>query len=1120
MSVLSSRLDVARTRLSARTGPDAEPAHGPLRLTIQKVSGEHRRSSRRPKPHGGAPRRTPAGSRPGHDLLTSHFEVGSRGAVLAALKQRSLSAPQRREVEVQLLEPHRSSNRSADGGHKGALGGAFSMSNGGTAAAAVGEDRRGVGRGQQLDAIDGEDGASGRGLSKMEALHDRRPELQVSEPLGGDHLVFPAGAHCLRPSLACASQNRPLRSALGIVTRRTPDDPARRGAQQVDVAATVINPSARAGMETDPVTKATCTDHTREERRPTVVSVATQANDSLAATEAGPAQTESGPALEEARQLLRRLQRQKKVLDENLETVERFRTGELLHCQLEALAANSESSERARVKRTVDAWIHLIGKDVQDKMEAEAANRRTFPSGAAAGRSSARPGRPASALKGSGSGRTPAGRGLRSQPAAPRRAAQPGPVSFDAADDESYLTRLYGRAPHDVPTPGLKRSPPLRLSSVTAPVNRKPRPPAVDAAKGAKVKPSPPPPLRPAPAQPQPPRLTSTPMAIPLARPRRGPSPRCQQTGTSCPVALPLVEHAAPDPPAADSPATHSHALDPSSQLSPVPTEEHEELVTELGGAPDDACEGDLSFRNVKNLVKLDSPVCQEQAEPEDAVEARPPSSIAVEMVGRRSKEEQEGGSGFPGTDFLSIADVGQEVVAMEECAAGEEAVLLDGGPSPSPVVYRGPVFPPENHIALPVPHHSPAPDLDENMLNRMVQWVEQQLMSRLISNQFPPSLPVSDQNDQSDVEERSLTSDIVEAAGGGGLQFFVDAGICVDSPLVKELVHEVLAEMMDQVLVPREAPVPGPTLGQGPKPGSNPESGVASFFQEKTVPVVVTPLPTPLPSPVPSIRDPIPFSTPPRSEPTSLLIEDSPWPIITARPEPISTPVGSPEADLFGEIPPAVHQALTPASSEKASLSLDEEEDHLDAHTQPLVVQDEEKPVALPPHAPSPVAPPQQADPEPSSSASEDTTSSANSSTVTGSDTGLKLVSEGELLISFNRTDAITDEATSSSSLQDVDLDPPSEGQVKARTIEGQGAELSAGEVTRSATPRLDGEIDRSADALFEATEESFDYDLTPVPGRTPTSDLQSEPSQAFPLGARSPSSENPEGECSAISL
>ncbi|XP_062296758.1 protein TALPID3, partial [Scomber scombrus] len=42
---------------------------------------------------------------PGHDLLTSRFTAGGRGVVLAALKQRSHSAPRRREVKVQLLEP-------------------------------------------------------------------------------------------------------------------------------------------------------------------------------------------------------------------------------------------------------------------------------------------------------------------------------------------------------------------------------------------------------------------------------------------------------------------------------------------------------------------------------------------------------------------------------------------------------------------------------------------------------------------------------------------------------------------------------------------------------------------------------------------------------------------------------------------------------------------------------------------------------------------------------------------------------------------------------------------------------------------------------------------------------
>lgn len=44
--------------------------------------------------------------------------------------------------------------------------------------------------------------------------------------------------------------------------------------------------------------------------------------------------------LEEAGQVLRQVQRQKKVLEENLEALLRAQRGELLHCQLEALAAD------------------------------------------------------------------------------------------------------------------------------------------------------------------------------------------------------------------------------------------------------------------------------------------------------------------------------------------------------------------------------------------------------------------------------------------------------------------------------------------------------------------------------------------------------------------------------------------------------------------------------------------------------------------------------------------------------------------------------------------------------------------------------------------------------------
>ncbi|XP_023257156.1 protein TALPID3-like [Seriola lalandi dorsalis] len=54
-------------------------------------------------------RKLSAGTRsdqqPGHDLLTSRFAAGGRGVVLAALKQRSHSAPHRREIKVKLLDP-------------------------------------------------------------------------------------------------------------------------------------------------------------------------------------------------------------------------------------------------------------------------------------------------------------------------------------------------------------------------------------------------------------------------------------------------------------------------------------------------------------------------------------------------------------------------------------------------------------------------------------------------------------------------------------------------------------------------------------------------------------------------------------------------------------------------------------------------------------------------------------------------------------------------------------------------------------------------------------------------------------------------------------------------------
>ncbi|XP_037097894.1 protein TALPID3 isoform X2 [Syngnathus acus] len=1063
MSVLLSRVDVTRNRLSARTSPDAGPAPGAVRLTTQKTRGVHQRSSgdakRGRKAHRGALCRTLAGSQRGEcdvtpmdfygrDLLTSHFEEGSRGVVLAALKQRSLSshsAPQKREVKVQLLDPQQSSNSNsslnAAGAHKRAQ---LLSANPGEDFSRSKEGCMVVGACQQVDNIDREGWASGRGLSRMEVLHNHQLELQ----------------------------NQLLQSALSIVTRYTPSDPSPPANQQGDPTAAIINPSAKTSVETDLVTMATHTDHTREERCAKVVSVATYSNDSpaaLANEAAGSVRVESEPVmasmLEEARQLLRQLRWRKKVLDENLESVERERGGEVLHCQLKALVANSESSEQARIKKTVDAWIHLIGKDIQPKIQEEGPNSRSVV--------------PVNGLRGTGSKRTATGRGLRCQQAAPRRA----PPS-----DESYLTRLYGRAPRAVPTPGLQRSPSLHLNSMGAPAQRKPRLLAVDGVKGQTCW---------RPQTRQSPRLTSAapakapsaPMAIPLAHPRIGPSPRCHKTVTSLPVEhaapelpspacpapdSPALLHATPDPPALEHHATPDPpVLDPPSRLSSGPLEECEELVVQLGSAPVEGPD-----------VKQDSPLHQERVESVE-VEAHPAPSVTVETVRKIREEDSDVDARFPGSEFLSAADA--EAVVMEECPVGEEVLHLDSGPSPLPVAYQGPVFPPENCSAIPPHLRSCAASLEDGMLNQMALWLEQQLMARILSEQYPPPLPARDHNDRSEAAQPSVTSDIVEAAGGGGLQFFVDAGIPVDSPLVKELVHEVLAEMVEQVLAPREAPVPGPAQ----KPRQNPGAGLVSSFQKKSVPevpAVVTPLPTPLASPVPSIREQLPLSTPPASEP----IDRSAPPVIAAPPEPVATPIPSPEILL------AVHQGPNAPSTGAANPLSDEEEEHPDVRLQSLQEQENQEEEETLPSAPArvtcPVAPPP-ADPDPPLDPSDDTTASAasdtDSSTVMGSDSGLKLLSEGELLISFHRLDSTTtEEASSSSSLQDVEED------------------LSSGEVTHSITPELDGKVNHSGDTMLEATNESNDVDPTPVASRTLTSDLQSEPAQVIPLRRSSPPS------------
>lgn len=401
---------------------------------------------------------------------------------------------------------------------------------------------------------------------------------------------------------------------------------------------------------------------------------------------------------------------------------------------------------------------------------------------------------------------------------------------------------------------------------------------------------------------------------------------------------------------------------------------------------------------------------------------------------------EEEDGNVFPGPDFLSIADVIQQ---EEVSVRGEEEVELDGGPSPPSVLYQGPVFPPQAPPALP--SQDPASIQEFNLQrdpleNRLVEWVEQQLMSRIISEMYHPPLTDPAQNessDQSEQEDQSFTSDIVEAAGGAGLQLFVDSSISVDSDLIRQLVKEVLTEQVNMILGQRDYLEPeSEPLRPGPEP----------HHEDKPVSRVPTPVPTPPPHPTTLSREASPLITPPPSEPISLQMEESPQPITV--PELVATPTPSPEPIHPPKSPQVVHQATSPPSWGNIELPLDEDRPE---DTQPrLMSAAEEEPSIQPVALPSPYPPPPLgSDPRPASpSSSSDESSTSNSSDTSSSaetaetEAALKHISEGELLISVNQLAAMTDvEAVCSFSsslheLQDMDFDPPSEGHDILRTL------------------------------------------------------------------------------------
>lgn len=679
--------------------------------------------------------------------------------------------------------------------------------------------------------------------------------------------------------------------------------------------------------------------------------------------------------LDEARLVLKKVQRRRKVLEENLDAQLRARSAELLHCRLDALSQNRDCSDEIHIKTTVDSCI----RDIQAEMKRSAANQDQAGPNASANRNTAGRRNPA-----------PSGRLLRTNAKHSRTHLKPS--ADPVPDPEERHRRLYGKAAHDGQRRSLKKGPYLRLSSPVSP-DRRPRPRLLQSVTGVKLKScktqtSPGPGLESSPGLIRS-RDSFPAVAVPLGRPRTGPSP------------------CALSPPRRPPPPSSSQGQTSPPRVLPPPSPQQE-----------------MTSQSKASLPKDETSVIA-RTEDERLEQSSDPPVVKILQSSPQPPEEEE--AELPGTNFLSVADLEQSEAGSEADRGGPEEVLhLEGGPSPELVQYQGPDFPPRPPLSS-AREQNLSLGLDtqrEALEERLVQWVEQQLMSRIICDMLRPPLsdpthsPNTGQSEPQHRPEPAHTPSSIQSEPSvasdldhqdSGLQLQVDSGLDLDPEQVQRLVLEVLTEIVALFLGSRESQ--DPEIESRTEPGSDPRAETERTPQRQPQTqqtLVPTPKATPPQTPPPAVES---LTHTPQTPPLS--------PVATPR----ATPTLTNEPSVKEDPPP--EPVATPPPTPPVTCS---DED------MPLV-QTQEEPEAPPPPesspAPAAVAPP----PGPPSPLDSSSSSSSSLELTSTSVTATRHISEGELLLSQRHLQARHEEINSFSSslheLQEMELDPPSEGQV-----------------------------------------------------------------------------------------
>uniref|UniRef100_A0A8I5T1Q6 KIAA0586 n=1 Tax=Pongo abelii TaxID=9601 RepID=A0A8I5T1Q6_PONAB len=552
--------------------------------------------------------------------------------------------------------------------------------------------------------------------------------------------------------------------------------------------------------------------------------------------------------LKDAEKILRGVQNNKKLLEENLEAIIRAKDGAAMYSLINALSTNREMSEKIRIRKTVDEWIKTISAEIQDELSRTDYEQKRFDQKnqrTKKGQNMTKDIRTNTQDKTVNKSVIPRKHSqkqieehfrnlpMRGMPASSlQKERKEGLLkATPVIQDEDYMLQVYGKPVYQGHRSTLKKGPYLRFNS-PSPKSRPQRPKVIERVKGTKVKS----------IRTQTDFYATKPMkmdskmkhSIPVLP--HGDQQYLFSPSREMPTFSGTLEgHLIPMAILLGQTQSNSDTMPPAGVIVSKP---HPVTVTTSIPPSSRKVETGVKKPNIA-IVEMKS---EKKDPPQLTVQVLP--SVDIDSISNGSADVLSPLSSPKEASLPPVQTWIKEEEKCDEIPDSEPILEFNRSVKADSTKYNGPPFPPVASTFQPT-----ADILDkvierkETLENSLIQWVEQEIMSRIISGLFPiqqqiaPNISVS-------VSETSepLTSDIVEGTSSGALQLFVDAGVPVNSDVINRFVNEALAETIAVMLGDREAKKQGPV--------ATGVSGDASTNETYLPARVCTPLATPQPTP------------------------------------------------------------------------------------------------------------------------------------------------------------------------------------------------------------------------------------------------------------------------------